>query len=66
MGKVLVYFFKYYNSKIDKEVRSKRMATYEYIKGIQGAERLKETAKEVNVADLDDNERYPKIESTTD
>jgi len=62
MGKVTVYYFKFYNSNTDKEVCSKRMATYEFIKGIQGAERLKETAKEVNVTDLD-NGRYPKTES---
>lgn len=60
MQKITVYYFTKYNIKTDQEVPSKRMATLEFINRIKGTP-LMDTAKEINMTDLDDNGRYPKI-----
>ena len=65
MSKITVYYFTKYDINTDQEVRSKRMATLEFINRIEGAP-LMDTAKEINVTDLDENGRYPKIKLTTD
>ncbi|MBC8198619.1 MAG: hypothetical protein H8E80_01025 [Desulfobacteraceae bacterium] len=65
MQKVIVYYFTKYDRNTDQEVQQKGMATLEFINRIGGTP-LISTAKEIDVADLDDNGRYPKIKSTTD
>ena len=59
MPMITVYYFTGYDIATDKVIRSKRMATLETIREYKCTP-LKETAKEVNTSELDDNGRYPK------
>ena len=59
MEKITVYYFTKYDINTDKEVRSKRMATLEYINRVKGTT-LRDTAREVNEAEIDENGRYPR------
>ena len=58
MSKVTVYYFKKYHILEDKEFRSKRMTPLERIAEMDGAIPIKETAKEINISDLDSNGFY--------
>jgi hypothetical protein len=60
MQKITVYYFTKFDIKTGQEVRSIRMATFEYIDRIKGMP-LWNTVKEVNVTDIDENGRYPRI-----
>ena len=59
MPKATVYCFRKFDINKGENVTSKYMATLEAIKGFEGVP-LTETAKEVDVSELDDNGRYPK------
>jgi hypothetical protein len=59
MPKATVYYFTGYNIVTDEIIRSKRMATLETIERFRCAP-LMDTAREVDVSELDDSGRYPK------
>jgi len=57
--KVTVFYFQGYDITSDQIIRSKSMASLERIKNYkQGFEAIKDTAKEVNIADLDRDGHY--------
>lgn len=65
MQKVTVYHFTMYDENNDQDVRPHRMATLEFINSIGGTA-IPISAKEVDLADIDEKGRYPIIKSTTD
>ncbi|MGC9976190.1 MAG: hypothetical protein ABSC57_05670, partial [Syntrophales bacterium] len=62
MPKVTVYYFTDYNIVTDQIIRSKRMATFVWVKSLNYMP-LMETAKEVDTSELDDDGLYPKKET---
>ena len=61
MAKVTVYYFQGYSIDTDQIITPKRMATLETIKRYCCTP-LMETAKEVDVSEVDEDGRYPKKE----
>ncbi|MCK9390882.1 MAG: hypothetical protein M0Q01_04875 [Syntrophales bacterium] len=59
MPKTTVYCFTGFDIKEGKSITAKRMATLEAIKGFNGVP-LMETAKEVDISELDGDGHYPK------
>ncbi len=62
MPRITVYYFESYDIIKDEIIRSKRMATLETIKRFNCTP-LMDTAKDVDVAEVDGNGRYSEIES---
>jgi hypothetical protein len=62
MAKVTVYKFTKASTKTATTIVAPRMATCEAIKRFGGVA-LKDTAKEVDASEVDENGRYPKISS---
>jgi hypothetical protein len=62
MQKVTVYYFTGYHIATDEIICPKRMATLETIQRFNCTP-LMDTAKEVDVSEVDDNGRYPKKEN---
>ena len=59
MDKITVYYFQGYSITKDEIIIPKRMATIETIKRYSCVP-LMDTAKEVNVSEVDEDGRYPK------
>lgn len=59
MSKVTVYYFTDYNIVTDQIIRSKRMATFVWVKSLNYMP-LMDTAKEVDISELDDDGLYPR------
>lgn len=59
MPKTMVYCFTVFDIKQGENIMAKRMATLEAIKSANGVP-LMDTAKEVDISELDDNGHYPK------